>query len=715
MFRERGSKVRRSRSSYSYYQKLTAVAISFIMVLSIFLTIASETVEAKTVRVAVITDLTGDVQVKKSGGSRKYTAYNNMSLNQGDYLYTGANSGATLKLADQDAEMTIGDNAEVSLSDLATQGSGNKSKLKMFAGSVWVKVKALAGVDDEFEVETSTAVMGVRGTSFFAAVNKETGKLYLAVTGGLVATESTITSTETNESESVLVAPAQQLSVDTKSKSLNANVSTVDPNQMASEMNASQVLKLIQNLSQIAEEQKTLINNLQGDPSKPVSRDGVNTSLSFKTQEDINKYASNLNNLIVNVTYSAVQQGVVAKEDAQKEIDKANQEIKDPAQKLDITKEPPKLDPNAGLDPEAEKLKEAQRVKEEQEKAAEKQKEIQRLEALAAQLNELFKKLEEQKAQIEKLNEETKKAQEQQAQEAYKQSLSNAEKEQFEKDKAKAEEEKKNSTSTPPTTTPTTPPTNTPTQSEEPTPTPTPAPPVLSGSVYDNSLSISGTATPLNTIKVTKNGTEIGSGPVGTSGFFSVSIPVQVKGTILKVYAQNAAGLRSSEVTVEVVAAPVITPPPKNITLSINSVVTQNSIPGETFYLDVNIKPATIGAQITDVYGVELHFLKSNNIILESSSSTNGDLFLVNGTDNSTYSTFIAPDTNELIFAIVNSDGTNGVHGVDVTSQKKVVRIPLRVVNSEGSVTLLDAKVVNSNGDTISTGVDLSYSIHERQ
>lgn len=88
-----------------------------------------------------------------------------MSLNQGDTVYTGANSSVTLNLSSGDADVTLGENAEINVSDLNSSDGNKKSKLKVWAGSLWVKVKSLAGSNDEFEVETPTAVMGVRGRS----------------------------------------------------------------------------------------------------------------------------------------------------------------------------------------------------------------------------------------------------------------------------------------------------------------------------------------------------------------------------------------------------------------------------------------------------------------------------------------------------------------------------------------------------------------------
>ena len=153
-----------------------SLILSFSLLFGSLSVLIVKPVDAKTVRVAIISKLSGNVTVKKGGGSKIYDAYNNMSLNQGDTVYTGDNSSVTLKLSNGDADVTLSGNAELNVSDLNSSNGNKKSKLKVWAGSIWVKVKSLAGVDDEFEVETPTAVMGVRGTQFYVFVDPATGQ-----------------------------------------------------------------------------------------------------------------------------------------------------------------------------------------------------------------------------------------------------------------------------------------------------------------------------------------------------------------------------------------------------------------------------------------------------------------------------------------------------------------------------------------------------------
>ena len=47
-------------------------------------------------RVAVIKELKGTVKVKKAGGSKEFTAFAKMSLNEGDVLSVGGGGSAVL-------------------------------------------------------------------------------------------------------------------------------------------------------------------------------------------------------------------------------------------------------------------------------------------------------------------------------------------------------------------------------------------------------------------------------------------------------------------------------------------------------------------------------------------------------------------------------------------------------------------------------------------
>ncbi|WP_274363587.1 FecR family protein [Paenibacillus thermotolerans] len=167
-------------------RKLSHALIFVVIAHAVFGAFASSVSAAsESSRVAQIVSLSGEVFVKKSGGSKEFKAYKSMALNQGDFLRTGKKSSVTLKVIDHDDEMTIGANAQLCLSKLKDSGGGKKTNVSMVSGSAYVKAGKLKE-KDTFEIETPTAVMGVRGTNFLVGVNNITGNTDIAVASGIV-------------------------------------------------------------------------------------------------------------------------------------------------------------------------------------------------------------------------------------------------------------------------------------------------------------------------------------------------------------------------------------------------------------------------------------------------------------------------------------------------------------------------------------------------
>lgn len=70
--------------------------------------------------------------------------------------------------------------------------------------------------------------------------------------------------------------------------------------------------------------------------------------------------------------------------------------------------------------------------------------------------------------------------------------------------------------------------------------------------IADTDTKLSGIAEPYTTIKITANGSIIGSGTAASNGIFQITIPKQKAGTKLAVYSVNAMGSRSSETVIAV-------------------------------------------------------------------------------------------------------------------------------------------------------------------
>lgn len=150
-------------------------------------TISANTTEVMT-RVAQLQEVEGDVFIKRGGGLREFPAFEGMSLMEGDWLRTEENSSVEIAFADG-TESKLGSYTQVYISHLTEGEEASQASIKVWSGQMWNKVKRLFNVDDEFEVETPTAIMGVRGTMFLTYVDPASKDSRLSVIDGVVAHE----------------------------------------------------------------------------------------------------------------------------------------------------------------------------------------------------------------------------------------------------------------------------------------------------------------------------------------------------------------------------------------------------------------------------------------------------------------------------------------------------------------------------------------------
>lgn len=420
-----------------------SLLIVFTLVFSLFSSIAAKSAEAKaSARAAVVVTVKGDVSVKKAGGSKSYSAYEDMSLNQGDYISTGSGAAVTLRVADRQDEITVGENSEFYISDLAEQGGGTVSKFKMWAGSAWTKVKSLVSSDDEFEMETPTAVMGVRGTQLGVNINPETGGSSTLVGSGIVTATTTTNQAapdgqSTQTSQDVTVYPTQQFSMGSRDEvtDLRASVNTVDVNNFVQNASPDIVNSFIQGASDMQAENNQIMNNLSANAQNGTTPPG-NTTLNLSDPNALSQFSSNINGLIPNFAQSAVNSGAVP----QSTIDQLNSTLP-PGQQVDLNNVTP-LDPNAGVDPAVAQIVQEQQAN----KAAAAERtgqEQQQVTAAQQNMPNLVSQVTEQRQQVQAANEQAKAQATQQAQQ-------------------NAQQQSQQTTPNNPTTTPSTTPTTTP-------------------------------------------------------------------------------------------------------------------------------------------------------------------------------------------------------------------------------------------------------------
>ncbi|MZQ85226.1 hypothetical protein GQF01_24220 [Paenibacillus sp. 5J-6] len=382
-------------------KSFVSLCVSLSLIFSLISVLLVKPVDAKTVRVAVVSSLSGEVTVKKGGGSKTYDVYESMSLNQGDTIYTGASSSVTLNLSSGDADVTLGENAEINVSDLNSSDGNKKSKLKVWAGSLWVKVKSLAGSNDEFEVETPTAVMGVRGTQFFVMVDPVTGAIKMAVGAGKVSA-STVTTTEDSDQKTTVtyLYPTQQISLDSRNETedLSLKVDFLDLADFVKQASPEVIKEFILNKAEIDKENDEFIAQKAKELAEGKVTDDEN--LVVKSKEELDKVKQNFDNLVGNIAKKALTENKFDQSSMDKVVADANKKISQENKKLDLNKVVD-LDKTAGVDAEKEKQKQELLKKLEAEKLKIKLEQEKKLAELKKQLEAQLKLLEEQKKKIE--------------------------------------------------------------------------------------------------------------------------------------------------------------------------------------------------------------------------------------------------------------------------------------------------------------------------
>lgn len=424
--------------SIGLYRRLPML-VGLGLVSGLFLQLSAPSVSAVGARFAVIEEVKGNAYVQKAGGSREFKAFRKMPLNQGDHLRTEKQASVILKVLDREDEITIGENSSIYISDLK-QSSGKKTRFKIWAGSIWVKAKSLANSNDEFEVETPTAVMGVRGTQFFTGVDLLTGDTKVIVGAGVVSVElqnnNSLSNSGTDNwptNHQVLIWPLYEAEIFHQPESGNRNtppmVAPIDVDAFARSSSQAIIEAILRNKADLdrenaefVERQKLLL--AEGKLSDPGKRlfDISGPADSGK----LNILSENLDNLVGSIVASAINQQRV---DADKIKRLINEVDHTGNKKLDLDKVVPlKLSAK-----QAKLFEQLKRIKEQRRKQLEEQKRLK--EKKRKQYEELLTKLKEQQVLIAKQNEKALEDAQNKAEEAYLNQLSENEKQRFENDK----------------------------------------------------------------------------------------------------------------------------------------------------------------------------------------------------------------------------------------------------------------------------------------
>ncbi|GBG10485.1 hypothetical protein PAT3040_05219 [Paenibacillus agaridevorans] len=449
------------RNSFGRGVSFVAVVLFLTLLASVALAPIGERAAAASVRIASIVSVSGTVEVKKAGGKKYFKAYKDMPLNAGDHLKTGDKSSVTIRVQDRSDEATLGGGSSLYISELRDASGKKKSNFTLWTGSMWVKASTLVSTEDEFEVETPTAVMGVRGTNLFVTVDPLTGESMFMIASGVGEVFSK--NNGKNDDRPSTIYPSQMLNTyfDEKKQSEKDEVVFVNLEQFVQGAGPGVIEAIIRNKAAIDKENEELLERLRqglgpNNSLDPEKADGLN----IKSIDDLERVRQNLEHFVANAVKEAIKQNKVDADAIRKLVEEANRSL-DKKIDLDNAKEPVLTDKEKEQQRLAEQLKQQRdRLKQQQEQAlAEQQKKQQ----------ELLAKLAEQARQKQEANQKILEEQKRKAEEEYLKKLEEEKLKAFLEAKKKLEEAAGVPTPTPASTNAGTPS----------TPAPTPTPPAI--------------------------------------------------------------------------------------------------------------------------------------------------------------------------------------------------------------------------------------------
>ncbi|CAH1204499.1 hypothetical protein PAECIP111893_02266 [Paenibacillus plantiphilus] len=374
---------------------------------------------AQEMRVAIVKSLKGSVTVLKSGGSKTFKAFKNMSLNEGDQISTGKDGSVELELSSEDADkdnVTIGASSQVNFTKLKDT-SGTKTKMSVWAGSLWLKVKSVSNANDQFEVETPTSIMGVRGTQLGIFVNPLTGLTETFVASGVVQATSGADRYNENMNErmnnGVFIYPTQQITEAGAEEGIETSISIININEFIKSIDPEIIRKIIEDAENIRKEQEKFLNSMK-DGMANNGQSGMTpeamAALGLITDADLQRITNNFNIMVSLIAQEAINNNKVNEAEIKKLIDGVNAAAGMKVVDIDKKAEFDLTLQEKEKQKKADELRKAQEQKLKEEREAAKNNFDKLAKALKDKAEEAAKKKEENKKELEKQKEAAAKA-----------------------------------------------------------------------------------------------------------------------------------------------------------------------------------------------------------------------------------------------------------------------------------------------------------------
>ena len=168
---------------------MALVALGLAALVGFFVTLAVFSAHAADNKAGSVTFLEGGEASLVRGETGSAVAVGT-ALYAGDRLKTGAGARLEAKLSDGSV-LRLAPGSDLHLDNVFVRKSGEKKvRMSLSLGRVWASVTKLFGSNSEFEVQTDSAVAGVRGTRF-TAEKAAGGDTIVKVYGGAVLVSNT--------------------------------------------------------------------------------------------------------------------------------------------------------------------------------------------------------------------------------------------------------------------------------------------------------------------------------------------------------------------------------------------------------------------------------------------------------------------------------------------------------------------------------------------
>lgn len=162
-------------------KKSVAIFIALTLILNLSFFAAAETVESADASTMRLARAEGCVFLKDESGT-ELSYRENMRLYSGNTVATEADSRAGISL-DETKIVTLDEQSLASLHQ-----NGKKLRVKLENGAMYFSVSKPLASDEQFDIETSTMALGIRGTSGYVEALSPASSLVILTSGHAVIT-----------------------------------------------------------------------------------------------------------------------------------------------------------------------------------------------------------------------------------------------------------------------------------------------------------------------------------------------------------------------------------------------------------------------------------------------------------------------------------------------------------------------------------------------